>query len=566
MEQKTHSSKELPKYDKNNVEQCLNKFQNYILNNINDMPKLKNTLLDLSLKGKAESELLSSFSLKIYLNTLSTNKESTLKTWLEETLSQRNAYKEKLKKFLEINQFKGDPLGGGENGETGGWNNFFDKKGIKDLINLDIERTFQDRDLFREASIKEIEYNVLFLFAENNLPTSYKQGMSDILAMLIFILYPYYIKSENNNYNEETFEKWVNDPMNNIKDIYSFFNDEDEFQSDLYYLMNNLMKLGVNKFYEEINEKDKDKESIEKSYLIKRCDDIFESIKTQNNKLYFHFINNKLDINLILIRWIKCLFTREFHPKDCIAIWDIILSNEIKNPSGELFYIDYFCIAMIDFISEELLKKNQNDCFKRLFSFPPLESIDTLLALAEKIKSNKNTNNNQNINTNIEPKKNTSKKHAGSMADFLFSTKSTSTTKPNNSSTKTTNNVNKPSNSNTNKTNKTPHLMFGGDYSNSNNNKKNEPSNINKINNNQQTIPKKVPMFGNINKNVQNNNNVKKPPMPTFVNTKAYTVSNEENVKMLNELKGLIDYYIKEFSDEDKMKIGYLIDKLGKEV
>ena len=283
MEQKTHSSKELPKYDKNNVEQCLNKFQNYILNNINDMPKLKNTLLDLSLKGKAESELLSSFSLKIYLNTLSTNKESTLKTWLEETLSQRNAYKEKLKKFLEINQFKGDPLGGGENGETGGWNNFFDKKGIKDLINLDIERTFQDRDLFREASIKEIEYNVLFLFTENNLPTSYKQGMSDILAMLIFILYPYYIKSENNNYNEETFEKWVNDPMNNIKDIYSFFNDEDEFQSDLYYLMNNLMKLGVNKFYEEINEKDK--ESIEKSYLIKRCDGIFEKIKTQNNKL-----------------------------------------------------------------------------------------------------------------------------------------------------------------------------------------------------------------------------------------------------------------------------------------
>ena len=152
------------------------------------------------------------------------------------------------------------------------------------------------------------------------------------------------------------------------------------------------------------------------------------------------------------------------------------------------------------------------------------------------------------------------------MADFLFSTKSTSTTKPNNSSTKTTNNVNKPSNSNTNKTNKTPHLMFGGDYSNSNNNKKSEPSNMNKINNNQQTIPKKVPMFGNINKNVQNNNNVKKPPMPTFVNTKAYTVSNEENVKMLNELKGLIDYYIKEFSDEDKMKIGYLIDKLGKEV
>ena len=575
MEQNTNSSKELPKYDKNNIEQSLNKFQTYILNNINDMPKLKDTLLNLSLKGKADSELMSSFSLKIYLNTLSTKKESTLKAWLEETLSQRNKYKDKLKNMLQIKQFKGDPLGGGENGETGDWNNFFDKKEIKDLINLDVERTFQERDLFREASIKEIEYNVLFLFAENNQPISYKQGMCDILAMLIFTLYPYYIKSDNKNYNEETFEKWVNDPINNIKDIYSFFNDEDEFQSDLYYLLNNIMKLGVNKFYEEIKDKNKDKETFAKSYLIKRCDDIFDRIKTQNNKLYFHFINNKLDCNLILIRWIKCLFTREFHPKDCIVLWDIILANEAKNPSGELLYIDNFCIAMIDFISEELLKSDQNECFTRLFNYPPLETIDTLLSLAEKIKSNKSDTSTSNNNIKEQPKTNPSKKlHSGSMADFLYSSKNTNKPKPNNTTNNNTININKQNNasalSNTNNTNKKPNLMFGGDYS---SNKKSETSNLNNMNkqtNNQQAIHKKVPMFGDINKNVQvqNNNNTKKPPasMTTFVNTRAYHVSNEENIKMLDELKGLIDYYIKEFSNEDKMKIGFLMEKLRKEL
>ena len=575
MEQNTTSSKELPKYDKNNIEQSLNKFQTYILNNINDMSKLKNTLLNLSLKGKADSELMSSFSLKIYLNALSTKKESTLKTWLEETLSQRNKYKDKLKNMLQINQFKGDPLGGGENGETGGWNNFFDKKEIKDLINLDVERTFQERDLFREASIKEIEYNVLFLFAENNQPISYKQGMCDILAMLIFTLYPYYIKADNKNYNEETFEKWANDPINNIKDIYSFFNDEDEFQSDLYYLLNNIMKLGVNKFYEEIKDKNKDKETFAKSYLIKRCDDIFDRIKTQNNKLYFHFINNKLDCNLILIRWIKCLFIREFHPKDCIVLWDIILANEAKNPSGELLYIDNFCIAMIDFISEELLKSDQNECFTRLFNYPPLETIDTLLSLAEKIKSNKSDTSTSNNNIKEQPKTNPSKKlHSGSMADFLYSSKNTNKPKPNNTTNNNTININKQNNAsalnNTNNTNKKPNLMFGGDYS---SNKKSESSKLNNNNkqtNNQQAIHKKVPMFGDINKNaqVQNKNNTKKPPasMPTFVNTRAYHVSNEENIKMLDELKGLIDYYIKEFSNEDKMKIGFLMEKLRKEL
>ena len=568
MEQNSNTSKELPKYDKNNIEQSLNKFQNYILNNINDIPKLKNTLLDLSLKGKADSESLSSFSLKIYLKTLSSNKETTLKTWMEETLSQRNEYKEKLKNMLQINQFKGDPLGGGENGETGGWNNSFDKKEIKNLISCDVEKTFQDKDLFHDASTKEIEYNILFLFAENNQSISYKQGMCDILSMLIITLYPYYIKSVNKNYCEETFEKWVNDPMNNIKDIYSFFNDEDEFQSDVYYLMINLMNLGVNKFYEENKDNNKDKKT--KSYLIKRCDNIFEKIKVQNNKLYSHFINNRLDYNLILIRWIKCLFTREFHTKDCIFIWDIIIANEVKNPTGELFYIDNICIAMIDFLSEELLKKDQNECFQRLFNYSPLDSIDTLLSLAEKIKSNESNTKTSNNNINEPQNTNSSKKiQSGSMADFLYSAKNTSKPKPNNTTNINNNmiNINKQNNtSNNSNTNKKPNLMFGGDYS---SNKKSEFSNMNNVNkqiiNNQHPIPKKVPMFGDINKNVQvkNNNNMKKPPaqFPTFVNTRAYHVSNEENIKMLDELKGLVDYYIKEFSSEDKMKIGFLMDK-----
>ena len=568
MEENNSSSKELPKYDKKDFEQCISKFQNYILNNINDIQKIKNTLLTLSKERKTESELMSSFSLKIYLNTLSTSKDTSLKTWLEETLSQRNSYKEKLKNLLQINQFKGDPLGGGDNGEGGGWNNFFDKSEIKKLINLDVERTFQERDLFCEASIKEIEYNVLFLFAENNQPINYKQGMSDILAMLIFILYPYYIKSENKEYNNEIFEKWVNEPSNYIKDIYYFFHDEDEFQSDLYYLMNNLMKLGINKFYEE----NKDKEEKKENYLIQRCDNIFEKLKNHNYQLYYHFINNKLDIGIILQRWIKCLFTREFHPKDIILILDAILSNEISNPSGELIYIDYFCIAMIDFISDELLKKDQNECFKRLFTYPPLESIDTLINLADNNKLNKKDNKINNINEhNFESK--SVKKKAGSMADFLFSSNKTNSTNnttkinnTNNKSTSITNLLN--NNTNNNKKAKAPNLMFGGNYSNT---KKNEPTNsinVNSQKSSQQTIPKKIPLFGNINNNSQDNKNKSQPKTftPTFGNTRAYTVSNEENVKMLNELKGLVDYYIKEFSYEDKMKIGFLIEKLGKEL
>ena len=544
--EKNTSSKELPTYDKKEIEKCFHKFQSNILNNINDMTTLKNNLLNLSFEGKTELELMSSFSLKIYLKSLSTEKNATLKSWLEETLSQRNSYKEKLKNIIQINNFKGDPLDGGENGE-GGWNNFFDKKEIKQLINLDIDKTFQEQNLFKELSIKEIEYNVLFLFTENNQTISYKEGMNNILAMLIYILYPYYIKNENENknYSSEIFDKWVSDPINNIKDIYYFFHDEDELQSDLYYLMNNLMKLGVNKFYEE----DKDKNE---NYLVKRCDNILDKIKLRNNNIYNHFIRNNIDYEKIFKKWIKYIFTKDINLKHCNTIWDIILANEIKNPSGELIYINYFCIAMIEIISDELLKKD-NDSFEILFNYIPLENINNLIITAEKIKSNNNNNNKPNNIGNSE----NNKKASSSMFDFLYSTK-----RNNNNNNKTNKTV---------KTNKTPNLMFGGNYS--NNNKKTDISSKPKTNvtNNQiqqQTQPKKIPMFGNINNNnEQKNNNNKKTAMKfDFVHTKAYIVSNEENVKMINEIKTLIDIYIDIFSNDDKMKIDFLIDKLSKEL
>ena len=201
------------KNGKNNIDDCLQNFQKYILSNINDIPKIKNNLINLSKEGKTESELMRAFSYKIYLNVLPSNKDSNLKKWIEETLVQRNLYKEKQKNLIKD-----------------------DKKEINDIINIDIENTFKDKEIFNESSIKEIENNILLLFSENNHPISYKKGMDVILNNLIFSLYPYYIKSDIKEYNNELFEKWINDPIKNIKDIYFFFHDENEFQCDIYCL------------------------------------------------------------------------------------------------------------------------------------------------------------------------------------------------------------------------------------------------------------------------------------------------------------------------------------------
>ena len=291
MEQFKKNNNILPTYDKYNFEKCTFSFRRHILNYINNIPEIKKNLLSFSLDGKTGLEYMRSFSWKIYLNTLSSSVNTSLKTWLEETHNMRLEYQKKIKELLNVRKYRGDPLGGGTGEE---WGDFFDKADIKHLIKIDVDRTFQDRDLFCENSIKEIENNILYIFAKGNQPTSYKQGMNDILAMLIYSLYPYYIKSYITNYNPELFEKWAKEPLNNIKDIYCFFHDENEFQSDLYYLMVNLMKLGVNKFYEDLDLQKYPGET--KNYLVKRCEYISEKkIKLQNSRLYYHFVSIGLD-------------------------------------------------------------------------------------------------------------------------------------------------------------------------------------------------------------------------------------------------------------------------------
>ena len=349
--------KKYPEYDKFPFEKCTFSFRRHIINYINSIPNIKNNLLFFSLEGKTGIELIRSFSWKIYLKTLSSDSNTTLRTWFEETVKLREDFKKLVKELRSVTKCKGDPLGGYQGGK---WNDFFDNADIKHLIKIDVDRTFQERELFCENYIKDLENNILYLFSKYNEPTSYKQGMNDILAMLIYALYPYYRKSNINEYTSELFDKWIEKPIIYTDDIYNFFHDERYFQTDLYYLFINLMNLGVNKFYEDTDEKNNPGET--KNYLVKRCEYISEKkLKLQNARLYHHFINIGIEPGFIMQRWIKCLFTREFHPQDSAVIWDAILANEIMEPSGNLAYVDYFSLAMLDFISDELLSKDQSD-------------------------------------------------------------------------------------------------------------------------------------------------------------------------------------------------------------
>ena len=370
----------MPKYGKHKIENCRQKFKSFFIDNMQNLSQLKQIIVRLAINANLQNELIRPTSWKIFLNTLSSNNNTTIKTWLEETFDKRKEFKEKLNKYKP-------EMEAAKKGDTEKFSNFEENSSIMHLIEIDVERTYGDIKLFQDKYIRKLEEEILYVFAKENHPVSYKQGMNEILAIFIHSFFSFYFPNSKKIKNKSEFDLWSKEPEKYVNEIYDYLHDEDELQSDLYYIMYNSMNKGLNNFYDDSIAPESTKED-PKTFLIIRCDNILLKLKKFNNKLYQHFMDIQLSAEVILQRWLKCIFSREFTTEDCIYIWDNILANEFNVPSQNLEYVDYFCVAMFDYISDNLLKHDQNECFLCLFKYPPFQTIDILIAQAEKVKAN----------------------------------------------------------------------------------------------------------------------------------------------------------------------------------
>jgi hypothetical protein len=64
-------------------------------------------------------------------------------------------------------------------------------------------------------------------------------------------------------------------------------------------------------------------------------------------------------IFIFIRRWLKCIFNREFHPRDVIVMWDAIISQDLSdsltliNESYSFMFIDFIAVAMMNYIRED---------------------------------------------------------------------------------------------------------------------------------------------------------------------------------------------------------------------
>ena len=351
------------------------------------------TFLNSSLIGTIENEHIRHLIWNLYLNKEEFSNIKTIKDYFYKRKEKFENFEKKIKS-VKVKNFSGDPLGNNENSE---WKVFFEETEVKKILNLDIIRTFPDKNLFKEKYILNILTNTLVMWSLDNSKLSYRQGMNEICAIIIISLYPYYnIKEKYNFIDEKKLNELLENPEKNYKELYKYNYNNITFEFDIYELFFLLMKNGVKTLYETVESKDQDKYINPDAYkkyelfqfkvdneneaetktnkLIQRCDDIIKKkLKYIDGELYNHFVVIDLNCSIFLQKWLKCLFTREFKINEVILLWDciIIFGNNLE-------FIDFITISILISMRKDLLKQNQDDCFQTIFNFDKNNQINIL--------------------------------------------------------------------------------------------------------------------------------------------------------------------------------------------
>ena len=271
---------------------------------------------------------------------------------------------------------------------------------LLNLIKIDVNRTYQENEIFLLDIIKKKLTTVLYIYAKENPDYGYKQGMGDICGVFLYVFYKdYYLKNG--------FEK------DEITSLYSILHSNNVYlEYDLYLVFEKFMNKGIAEFflYNSIKYKNNIlgsksiEEKLKLSYDgINNCED--SELKKRAYILYYHsfkkvepdFYNLLMhDVypELFLIKWYICLFTREFNLEQVIYLWDLIIMYEfaesklLKKDKIKRHYNFLECIALSMLITckPNIIKKEDiSEIMSSLMHYPTNISVEKICKKAIEI-------------------------------------------------------------------------------------------------------------------------------------------------------------------------------------
>ena len=202
---------------------------------------------------------------KIFLNHLPIDK--SLQQWISITSNNRILYTQLKTKYFS--SYQNNPIIANNltntNSKEDNKHNIENEKEIKNIINLDLSRTFQEISLFKDQKIITILFNILYIYNMEHLNTNpYKQGMNDICGVFLFVLYK----------NYRLTSKFLKDDLSFL--YYIFHSNNDFLENDLFIFYSNFMSKGMSELYSysDFTTNSLSKVSLEKKILLKLKHDL----------------------------------------------------------------------------------------------------------------------------------------------------------------------------------------------------------------------------------------------------------------------------------------------------
>lgn len=338
-----------------------------------------------AITGEISRSPLRSVCWKLFFGTLPEN----ISKWKTSLDAERAPYQKLRQKYvldlqskmnseadLEVN----NPL---SQAEDSPWKRYFEDTELRKVIQQDVERTFPDEEFFRFEKVQNMLVDILFVYCRENDDVSYKQGMHELLAPILWVVQMDALKELPVESDPE---------LQSINEALLHNLNPDYVEHDSFSIFNRLMmtckiwfETGNSLSSASISAASLFKDGSDDSNhttVVRKCHRVQNTLlKEFDPTLHAKLTSLGIEPQLYGIRWLRLLFGREFHMEDVLRLWDGIFADDPK-----LGIVEYIAVAMLIYIREQLLNADYTAALSRLMRFPPVENVLWLLERSIKIR------------------------------------------------------------------------------------------------------------------------------------------------------------------------------------
>ncbi|EFQ98062.1 TBC1 domain family member 5 [Nannizzia gypsea CBS 118893] len=294
------------------------------------------------------------------------HKEIDQTQWSIQLSDSREAYASVKQHFLKYidnpNELSStvDPLA--EDAESP-WESLRRDEQIRAEISQDVERCLQDNSFFHDPIVKLRLLNILFVFVKLNPDLGYRQGMHELLAPILLVVTQDAIDLQTVSQDEAPAPGGEQALM--LQSL-----DPTYIEHDSFILFCAIMQT-AKEFYEHNDSKSGGGGNLEVSSIIARSQHIHLGILRKiDPELADHLVAIEVLPQIFLTRWIRLLFGREFPFDDVLALWDLIIAENVRAP-----LVDMICVSMILRIRWQLMDADYSTALSLLLRYPSPEPI-----------------------------------------------------------------------------------------------------------------------------------------------------------------------------------------------